>query len=404
MSWRRCRKGLVRDDRVSSRLWPIRLGGRIRWWWPPLAAWGAAAGVVTLTCTLEGWRPFAASRTWVRWDSGLYLSVAEHGYHLFRCRSLVYGRGNWCGNAGWFPAYPWLLRGLHLLDVPFAQAGLAISWLAGAVMLVVVWRGFGRRRTLGQAAVVVGYAAFAPGLVYDFALFPLSLLSLCAVTAFALADRGRWLPAGLAAAAAALAYPLGVAVIPAAAIWSLMQRSEPLAGRIRRLGLLAGPPLAALALFGLDQQLETGHWDAYLLVQHKYDHSLEDPLAPVFAAAGTIVHGSAVKLAPGPPVHTLAPALQTLLVALVLASVLASLVLGRGALRSADALVALYALTAWIATTVVANVSIYRGEAALLPLALLTRRLPLVVAAGLTLAALLLVAPMTRLYLRGLLV
>ena len=197
MSWRRCRKGLVRDDRVSSRLWPIRLGGRIRWWWPPLAAWGAAAGVVTLTCTLEGWRPFAASRTWVRWDSGLYLSVAEHGYHLFRCRSLVYGRGNWCGNAGWFPAYPWLVRGLHLLDVPFAQAGLAISWLAGAVMLVVVWRGFGRRRTLGQAAVVVGYAAFAPGLVYDFALFPLSLLSLCAVTAFALADRGRWLPAGL---------------------------------------------------------------------------------------------------------------------------------------------------------------------------------------------------------------
>ena len=104
---------------------------------------------------------------------------------------------------------------------------------------------------------------------------------------------------------------------------------------------------------------------------------------------------------------TLAPtALQTLLVALVLASVLPRWCLaGEPSFDPRTrALVALYALTAWIATTVVANVSIYRGEAALLPLALLTRRLPLVVAAGLTLAALLLVAPMTRLYLRGLLV
>jgi len=47
-------------------------------------------------------------------DSGLYLDIARHGYTLFRCTPP--NRGDWCGNAGWFPGYPcccarWLMGG-----------------------------------------------------------------------------------------------------------------------------------------------------------------------------------------------------------------------------------------------------------------------------------------------------
>jgi len=66
---------------------------------------------------------------------------------------------------------------------------------------------------------------------------------------------------------AALAYPVGVIAAPVAAVWLLADRSVPFSQRARRVAAVAGPAVAALVFFVFVQQLETGHWNAYLLTQ-----------------------------------------------------------------------------------------------------------------------------------------
>src|ERR1700683_5585735 len=115
-------------------------------WLPPVAAWLAVSGGVLAVSAHEGWPPFAVTRTWVRWDSVRYLSIARSGYDLFPCRPPTYAPGTWCGNAGWFPAYPWIAGGLERLHLPLAASALALSWLAPLGTRVLLLREFLARR------------------------------------------------------------------------------------------------------------------------------------------------------------------------------------------------------------------------------------------------------------------
>jgi hypothetical protein len=365
-------------------------------WWPPLVAWLAVTTIVVVTCVVEGWPPFDATKTWLRADSGLYLDIAEHGYGLFVCPPGVLP--GWCGNAGWFPAYPWVSAVLAHFGTPTADAALAVSWSAGLATLVIVWWALPVRESRAAAGVALAYAAVAPGVVYRYAVFPLALLTLATVAFLALMQRGRWLAAGLAAAVGVLTYPIGLVAAPAGAVWLLAHRSVPLRERVRRVVFMAYPSLVALWVFVTDQWLETGRWNAYLLVQRKYDHHLQDPFhADVVAWHRVFGHG---------PLFTLTKSLafQTLLVSFVLTCVLIELIVRRGASASADALVAIWAVMAWAMPIAETNVASYRAEAALLPLALLVRRLPRPLAAGITFAAAVLAVSMTKLYLRNYLV
>ena len=378
---------------------PLRtLAAGLLVWWPPLLAWLSATTVIIVTCDVEGWPPFAATKTWSRWDSFLYLSIAKGGYTFFRChRQHRHGPERWCGNAGWFPGYPWVVGGLHRLALPLAPTALAVSWLACLGTLVVLWKAFlaGRSRP-AASAIALTYAAFAPGLVYLYGLFPLSLLTFCTVAYFALLQRGRWLAAGIAAAAAGITYPVGLVAAPAGAVWLLTQRGVRPLERLRRLAAVAGPALAALGLYALDQRLETGRWNAYLLVQRKFRHQVQDPFTAVHLAYATLQHSS-FRLA-------LAPDLQVLLIAFALVCALVELVARRGPTVRADALIALWAVAAWVVPYAETHVHAYRGAAALLPLALLIRRLPWPLAAAITAAAIPLAVAVTILYLRGVLV
>ncbi len=359
-------------------------------------AWVTATTVVVVTCVVEGWPPFDAQKTWLRADSGLYLDIAAHGYSLLICPPGVLP--GWCGNAGWFPAYPWVSGALAAFGAPTAQTALAVSWAAGLATIVLVWWALPARETRVAAAVALAYAAFAPGIVYRYAVFPLALLTLATVAFLGLLQRDRWFAGGLAAAVGLLAYPIGLVGAPAGAVWLLASRSIPLRERVRRVMLVAYPSLVALWVFVFDQWLETGHWNAYLLVQRKYDHHLQDPFHMVVAAWHRV-------FADG-PLFTLTKslALQTLLVSFILACVLIELVIRRGAFAHADALVAIWAVMAWAMPISETNVATYRGEAALLPLALLVRRLPWPLGAAITLAAAVLAVTMTKLYLRNYLV
>jgi hypothetical protein len=358
--------------------------------WPALAAWAAALATLWITAAALSYAPFSAE-TWARWDSVLYLDVARDGYDLFRCDPEQYPAGSWCGDAGWFPAYAWLVGALHLVGLPLPGAAVAVSWLAAGGTLLLLWHTFLGRRLAWAPAAALLYAAFVPGQIYDYAVFPLSLLALFTIAHLWLLDRGRWVAAGLAGAGAALSYPVGVVLAPVSALWIL------LAVRRDRLRALAASALTAcgFAVFLLDQRLETGRWNAYFLVQDKYEHSLRDPFEVAWGAMQ--LHGTALS-------PNNAPAFQTMLVTAVLVAVLAELVLRRRTATRLDVLLAIWAVVTWAFPLTQANVSVYRSQAALLPLALLVRRLPrpaLVLAVA---GALVLSVPMARLFVEGKLV
>jgi len=371
------------------------LAGGLESWWPPVQAWLAATTTVVVISAAEGWPPFAAIKTWARWDSFHYLQIAEGGYHLFRC--LPPDRpGTWCGNSGWFPAYSWIMAGLHLLAFPLAPTALAVSWLAFLGTLLILWRAFLVHQPWPTAAAALAYAAFTPGLAYEYGVFPLALLSLCTVAFFALLQREHWLAAGIAAAVAALAYPVGLAAAPAAAVWLLAYRSVPFSQRARRVAAVAGPTVAALAFFVFVQQIETRHWNAYLLTQTDYGHHLASPTVAIADAL--------TKVARAPFDLANAPAQQTLFITFVLICVGAAVIIRRDLSTRFDVLIIIWAIAVWLELYAETDVHAYRGVAGLLPLAVLLPRLPRLVAAAIAVAAILIAVPMTTLYLRGVLI
>jgi hypothetical protein len=324
----------------------------------PLLVWAVAAAGVLALAAVFGYSPFQG-KTWSRYDSTHYKTIAQGGYDLHRCpRDYKPDPGGWCGNAGWFPAYPWLVGALHRVGVPVRTGAVVVSFAFAGATLVLLWSTFfGRRRDLLVLAALV-YAAWAPGQIYHYSIFPMSLLAFFTVAHLWLVQRRRYAPAGFAGLGAVLAYPLGVVVVPVAAIWLLWLR------RVRAALVTAGLAALGLVVLAVDQQIETGHWNAYLLVQRKYHHHLQNPVAATYDQLRPLVEGS-----PFDPLD--ARAWQTLLVTTVVLAVTI-----RSLRTRTDGLIALWALATWMVPLSQSAIELPRSQAALLPVAALLPRLP----------------------------
>jgi hypothetical protein len=284
--------------------------------------------------------------------------------------------------------------GLHHLGLPLRGTAAAVSWLFAAGTLVLLWNTFfGRRRSPTALAAVV-YAAFAPGQVYDYAIFPLSLLAFFTVAHLWFLHRGRWVAAGLAGAVAVLSYPLGVLLVPVSAAWLLIDRAVPSRERLRRIAIAGGLTLAGVVVLAVDQKIETGRWNAYTLVQDKYGHHFQNAIAATRDSLRPLVHGSPFELSK-------APAWQTALVTLALAAVVLWALSHRRSLDRVDALILLWAIPTWALPLSQAAVSIHRSQAALLPLAIAIRRLPRPLILVMVVLAVPIALAMEKLFLQG---
>jgi hypothetical protein len=330
----------------------------------------------------NGYDPFQAS-TWARWDSGLYKHVAAYGYDdVVPCPPTSgYGPGDWCGNAGWFPAYPRLVRGVHELVWPVFQVNqpaqhrlggtaVAVSWSFAVGTLVLLWTTFLRRELTTAALGALLFAAYVPGQIYHYAIFPISMLAFFTVLHLWLLQRQRWLAAGLAGAVAAATYPIGVMLIAVSALWiAFVLRDAPWLERARRVALASGLTVAGFVAVLVDMKLETGHWDAYFLIQEKYGHGFHLPVGTFRDAVRPVFEGSPVATGQ-------AAALQTLVVGVIVASVFIHAGLRRRRLTSLDGLLLLWLSFYWAFPLTQHNVELVRSEATLVPLAVLVWRLP----------------------------
>jgi len=330
-------------------------------WLPPVAAWLAGAALLCATAAATGHDPFAAS-AWSRSDSVHYEAIARHGYELHHCApgEGMNARVKWCGNTAWFPGYPLLLAAASAVGLPLEPAGVAISWLAWAATLVLLWRWFLPRRLAPLAC-----AAFAPGLVYLYAIFPLSLLTLAAVVFMRYLDR-RPPVAGAAGAVAALAYPLGLVLVPVVTLVHLWQRRHS-RGLVARGLVLAGPAVASGIGFLVAERLQTGRWTAYFDLANTYGGA-HDPVTS-FTDWLTVLRDAA-----NPFGYALVPVWQLLLVTALLALAAVAVALRRPGRREIALLV--WCLGVWFVPLLQSHQSLWRTEAALVLLAPLLALLP----------------------------
>ncbi|MDQ3103291.1 MAG: glycosyltransferase family 39 protein [Actinomycetota bacterium] len=145
---------------------------------------------------------------WARWDSDWYLRIAQDGYSDAPSST-----------AAFFPLYPGLVAGLgRLLAGHYVLAGVLLSLVACAISFVLLHR-LARVR-LGEegAQRAVLYLAVFPTALFLQAVYSESLYLALALAAFLLAERGRFLGAGVATGLAMLTRPAGVALLPALAL------------------------------------------------------------------------------------------------------------------------------------------------------------------------------------------
>ena len=270
---------------------------------------------------------------------------------------------------GWFPAYPAVAAVLSAVGIPLLTAALALSWLFTAATVALLWGTFLERRVSLAALGALAYAAFAPGMVYDWAIFPLSMLAFSTVAFLWLLIQGRWVAAGLAGAVAGLTYPVGALVALPAAAWLLVAPAgSGMCERVRRAAIVAGlslsGPLLPCWCSGQPRPLER--------VLPRAGEVRARPPQP--AQGGRRRVRRADRRLVFQIAH--APAAQTVLVAAMLLCVLVDLGRRRRTAPRADWLIAVWAVVTWLLPHAQANLSTYRSQAALLPLALLVRRLP----------------------------
>lgn len=208
---------------------------------------------------------------WVRWDAGWYLAIAQKGY------SYMPGSQS---SVAFFPAYPLTLKVVAGLIGSTFLAGMAVTWASGLGAAVLFWHWCRVRLTTraAQTALVLllvfPYAWFLHLSIYADALFVVAVLG-----SFTLLDHDHPVLAGMVAAVATAARPVGVALVIGLVVRALERRGAlrlPESGWLRlpngiRLERLRPTDAGVLlSLTGL------GAWCTYLWVR------FGDPLA--FAA------------------------------------------------------------------------------------------------------------------------
>jgi hypothetical protein len=368
---------------------------------PPLALWALSSAAVLGACLWAGGSPWSA-RPWTHGDAGLYVQIARHGYVLYRSGPY------WCADTGWFPALPWLAAAVHAVTgLSVVAAGVCVAFLFHGATLVLLWVTFlGRRLSFGAIGALT-YAAFTPGLVFHESFFPLSLLAFFTLLHLWLLSRERWVGAGLAGAAAALSYPVGILLALTSAVWLLVQ-AGPLVTRLRAMLIVCGVTAAGLGAVLLDLRLEVGRWDAYQLAQRPYNHRLQQPFAQLVDALHILHHHSPLAVTKIIPVQTTngitsVTADETVFVAALLACGLAAILLRRPIDRL-GLLVAIWAVGFWVIPQLESEVQSYRIEASLLPFALFLPRLPRPLVVVFVVLAVAASVPLARLQFQGWLV
>lgn len=307
------------------------------------------------------------SSTWSRWDSGHYIAIADEGYEFFHCRRISSRapENAWCGNTGWFMAYPLLMRALGTIGIPLETAGVFWSSLFFLIGLGLVWRVSSRDLDTPYVSAVAAACVFF-GSIYYHAVFPVSLLVACMLGYLHSLFGGRTKWAVATGVVAGFSYGTGFLLAASGGAWFLLNRSWKQGNATLARGIaVTMAPLIGFGLMLLVHHFSVGVWDAFFMVQAKYEHGLHSPFEALHDAWTGAQRG-------------LIPHIQTLCVSAWVGGVALVVVRERHTPHAAKWLtVGALVVAYWLFPLVMGRgVSLYRAEALLLPSVLVLGKLP----------------------------
>ena len=244
-----------------------------------------------------------------RWDSVWYLAIARGGYDHEPART------------AFFPLYPLVLRGVGIVIGSDLIAGVAVSVLAFAVALMLLYRLVELELDAEVARVTVLLLAFCPMAYFFSAVYSESLFLALSLGCIWQARTGRWASAAVFGALAAAARNGGVALlVPMVLLFLYGPRADrapvtlpSAASRVRRLlpryrptPSLAWAALvpAGLGTYVLALALTTGHGLAPFHAQQVWFRHFAGPFGGVWAGAVAAWDGLRQLLhGPAPPVY-----------------------------------------------------------------------------------------------------
>lgn len=343
-----------------------------------------------------GWQ-YLNPELWVRWDSGHYFAIAEHGYEAFPCfrrfPEYASNQAALCGNCGWMPGFPALIWLLQQLGFSAATSAQFIVQTAFLLFLNFLWHHvFSHSGTKGKLLLFL--TACWPGTVYYQAAFPIALFVLVVVMCLYYLKEEQLLRAMLCAAGASLVYStgflLGAAIVP----YILFRYRD----NVKQMLPFLLVPLSSFASFGLVigiQWMQTGVFAAFFQTQTKYGHGMNSPIKML----GLIVQ-RAIS-APQPDVR-FSDWVTLLITAGLLALIIWYLIRGRD--TAIKLLLLGYVGCFWLVPLSMSpHLAFYRQAAALAPLVLFLTELPRKAIFSLLICALIINPVFARLFLLDLL-
>ncbi len=139
---------------------------------------------------------------WARADASWFVAIAEHGYQRN-------------GSAAFYPLYPLAIGALgRAFAGYYVTAGIVISLASCLGAFLLLYRLALPRLGAEGARRAVLYLALFPMSLYLQAVYSESLYLVCCLGAFVLAERRRWLSAGVVVGLAMLTRVAGVALLP----------------------------------------------------------------------------------------------------------------------------------------------------------------------------------------------
>ncbi len=300
---------------------------------------------------------------WIRADSGHYLAIAKKGYEFMSCSGIP-GFGDdsiyFCGNTGWFPGYPYLIRLATYFGGSAEVLGAIISkvFLVGTLILILVLADV--KSFSFKAFLLLFSACFFFGGIYYNAVFPISAVLFFVLLAFYFVMRHNLWAGSLSILICSFLYPTGfLLAVVIVTYLVLIERSQFLLNAKKAVLPLASGLLGVLLFFTI-LHFEVGHWDAFIKVQDKYGHGIHNPITNIYKSFSDI---NLKKLTVKDFPH-----LQSALVLLAYLMALIAFAFMKQFRRGLQLLVfiyfTLYILFPW---TIGGNLSMYRAEALLLP-------------------------------------
>ena len=218
---------------------------------------------------------------WSRWDSGHYIAIATTGYELFPCA------GNFgypinateiCGNTGWFPGYPLLIKLLSLVFKDKVLLAGVLSKLFFILSLLMVLKISEVRRFSWRNLLFISMATFSFSFIYFNAIFPMSAVLFFVLSGLYFYIKQKIWLTGLCCFFASFFYPTGFLLAFVFAISILLKKKEGIKRKMTNIIILVVMGGLGILLVFLIFELTVNDWSAFMRVQAKYGHDFINPI------------------------------------------------------------------------------------------------------------------------------